>query len=746
MSTSEQAGNSLAPQPLAALGSSTLQRLQALQHASTLYGRGDWPEAERLCRAILASQPGELDALNLLGAITSQTGRAREAAELWKRVASARPGDATAQNNYGNALKDLGRLEEALERYGHALRLRPDYALALNNRGLALQGLGHLEAALASLNQALASRPEYPEACYNRGNVLRDLGRLEAALASFERALQLRPSFPEAHNNRGNVLRDLGRYAEALAAFQCALQVRPRYAEAWYNCGRMLRDLGRREKALDSYEQALRLRPNYAEALNGYGTALHELHRCEEALASFERAVLVKPDYADAHSNRGNVLRDLGRIPDALDSYRRALAIRPDHAAAHNNLGNALHELHRFEEALEHYDRALQLQPDYAEAHNNRGYALQLLQRPDEALASYARALALRPQYAAAHFNRATAWLLSGNFDRGWAEYEWRGQGVRSRFRTAQGPPQPLWLGEEPLAGKTILLHAEQGLGDTIQFCRYVPLVATLGARVCLEVPQTLASLLASLGGLAQISMQSESTEAADLPAFDYQCPLMSLPLAFKTTLTTIPATVPYLQSDSTRRHRWAARLAGERDASRPGAEAEQRRLRVGLVWSGGVRRDRPERWPVDARRNISLAKLARLRHPGIEFYSLQKGEPAESEWAQLSEQGWYGPPLIDYTGELHDFADTAGLIEQLDLVISVDTSTAHLAGALGKPVWILNRFDTCWRWLLDRIDSPWYPTARLYRQERPGDWENVIERVRVDLHALAADAARAAQ
>jgi hypothetical protein len=312
---------------------------------------------------------------------------------------------------------------------------------------------------------------------------------------------------------------------------------------------------------------------------------------------------------------------------------------------------------------------------------------------------------------------------LAGEYARGWADYEWRWQDGNSWIvNEKRNFAQPLWLGQEPLSGKTIFLQSEQGYGDTIQFCRYVKPVSDLGARVILEVQKPLSTLLQNLDGLAQLVVPGET-----LPAFDYYCPLMSLPLAMGTTLSNVPARVPYIAISDERRRLWRQKVG------------ERRGLRVGLVWSGGFRPDQPELWSVNERRNVPLAKFAPLGHPSAEFYSLQLGQPAISELAESMAHRWDGPQVRDLTSEIHDFGDTAALIEQLDLVISVDTSTAHLAGALGKPVWILNRFDACWRWLLDRDDSPWYPTARLYRQDRPGDWDSVLERVRCDLWRWAA-------
>jgi hypothetical protein len=409
-----------------------------------------------------------------------------------------------------------------------------------------------------------------------------------------------------------------------------------------------------------------------------------ELRQWDAALASQERAIALRPDYAEAFTERGIAQRELGRLPEALASHDRALAINGTLAHAHLNRANVLVELGQLDAALESFSGAIALKPDFAEA----------------------------------HANRSTVLLLRGDLANGWADYEWRWKLGRSTMvNHIRNFTQPRWTGSEPVAGRTVLLHAEQGLGDTLQFCRYATLVANEGATVLMQVPKALVELLATLEGVAAIFADTDP-----LPAFDCYSPLMSLPAALRTTLSTVPARVPYLRSTEAKRLFWRQKL-GERG-----------KRRVGLVWSGGFRPHQPELRGVNERRNVPLAKLAGLGHPDIEFYSLQKGQPAESELAHLKSMGWGGPDLIDFTALLHDFSDTAALIEQLDLVISVDTATAHLAGALGKPVWILNRFDTCWRWMLDRADSPWYPTARLYRQQRPGDWDGVVARLRQDL------------
>jgi len=658
------------------------------QHALALHRRSELENARAVCEQILKIEPRYFDALHLAGVIAAQTGNLSAAVLLIGRAIDVNPSQAAAYCNRGSAFKALNQLEAALADYDWALALDGTLADAYSNRGVVLTELGRFVAALASLDRAIKSRADFAEAYFNRGNVLRLMNRREDALDSYNRALAINARYAAAYFNRGDLLREMSQGEAALESFSQAIAAWPSYAEAYVNRGNVLQELRQPVAALASYDAALRINPNSAEAFSNRGAVLRELGQFVPALASFTQAIAIKPDSAEAHCGKGNVLRELGELDAARASYEKALILKEDFAEAYSNLGVLLTELRQF----------------------------------DAAVASYDRAIALRKDYADARANRAMASLLLGDFEQGWQDYEWRGQqGGRSAVSPTERFSQPVWRGGPPLAGKTILLHCEQGLGDALQFCRYVTAVAELGAIIILEVPRLLASLLYGLEGVSRLIIQGEA-----LPEFDYHCPLMSLPLAFGTTLASIPARVPYLKGSAEQVARWR-QITGERT-----------RFRVGLVWSGGFRPDQPALWSVNRRRNIPLAKLAPLRHAGMDFYSLQKGQPAESELAELTAQNWDGPQLIDLTDKLHDFSDTAALIAQLDLVISVDTSTAHLAGALGKPVWILNRFDGCWRWLLNRIDSPWYPTAMLYRQERSGDWDSVVSRVRADLGLLA--------
>jgi tetratricopeptide (TPR) repeat protein len=490
--------------------------------------------------------------------------------------------------------------------------------------------------------------------------------------------------------------------------------LRPDYVEALTNRGAVLHAFDRDEEALASLDRAIALSPDNVEALVNRGVTLNALKRYDEALACCERALRLCPDHLDALTNRGVALHDLTRFDEALASHGRALALRPDFAEALSNRGNTLQELRRFDEALASFDHALKLQPDFAEAHSNRGNVLRELRRFDEALTSYDRALKLRPDFADGHFNASVCRLLRGDFARGWQEHEWRWEtrhlrAVKRRF------PQRLWTGADDLAGKTILLHAEQGFGDTLQFCRYVPQVAEHAAHVVVEVQKPLYELMKSLGGRIQIVPRG-----AALPEFDLHCPLLSLPLAFGTRLETIPSQTPYLAAPEHKISAWHERLIKHEPGKR-------QRPRVGLVWAGDPRKSLPGANRIDRQRSLQFDQLAPvLEVRDCAFYSLQKGDDAQAQLRSSS----FGEWVTDWSADFHDFSETAALIANLDLVIAVDTAVAHLAGALGKPLWLINRYNTCWRWLLDRDDSPWYPTARLFRQDATRDWRPVITRI----------------
>jgi tetratricopeptide (TPR) repeat protein len=614
----------------------------------------------------------------------------------------------------GLAAHQAGRLADAERRYDAVLAEAPGHFDALHLSGVLMVQTGRPGAAAERLQRAARADPGAAAPLVNLAAALNQLGRHDAAIASAARALALEPLNAGAHSNQGSALLALGRPGEALASYDRALSIDPTSADGWYNRANALRDLSRADEALAAYDRAIALRPGYLEALNNRAAVLSALDRHEAALASYDAALAAWPGSAATHANRAKTLNDLKRADEALAAAERALALKPDDAEAHNHRGVALLELRRPVEALAACERALALRPGYAEAHNNIGIILYDLRRPADAVAAFDQALALRPAFPVARFNRATALLAAGDLKRGF-------QAFYSRWDSlgGDGPvprlPGLLWEGED-LAGKSILVLSEQGFGDTLQFVRYVPRLVEAGARVTVLTNPPLVTLLRSIPGI-------EVTGALPADAmYDFQVAMMCLPRVFGTTLETIPGETPYLAADLAKAGRWAARLAALGDGPK-----------VGLVWAGASRKHDLGAFALDRRRSLALDQLAPLADvPGVGFVSLQKDEPALQARHPPA-----GLRLVDFATELGDFADTAAVVAGLDLVISVDTSVAHLTGALGKPVWILSRYEGCWRWLNGREDTPWYPTARLYHQRAPGDWAEVIARVAGDFGRL---------
>ena len=520
-------------------------------------------------------------------------------------------------------------------------------------------------------------------------------------MTTLETAIRNGDNFAHAFNCAVSAYK-AGKLADAEQLCQLIVSANSEHFDAFHVLAVVQASLGKSDLALKHYERALALRPNHADALSNRGSLLLALNRFDEALESYDRALAARPNFPEAFSNRGIALEKANRLYEALASYDHALALRPNFAAALYNRGNVMKALKRYDEALADYDRAIVLQPGNDDAHNNRGQVLRELMRYNEALASYDRALVLRPQNVMAHCNAAALRLLTGDFSRGWADYEWRWMKESVVFANRIFP-QPLWRGGDVIAGKTILLHSEQGLGDTIQFCRYVPLVAARGARVILEVEKPLHTLMIGLAGAMQVISRD-----SPLPEFDMHCPLLSLPLAFGTRVETIPSASAYLSAPVHHSMDWRTRLSAKR------------RPWIGLAWSGNAGHER------DRERSIGLRVLLPLLEAEATFVSLQK-EVRADDTTVLKERG----DILNVGKEFRDFSDTAALMSQLDLIISVDTSVAHLAGALGKPVWILLTYVPDWRWLLDRSDTPWYPTARLFRQNDTRTWDHVIMRVR---------------
>ncbi|THD53799.1 MAG: tetratricopeptide repeat protein [Bradyrhizobium sp.] len=601
---------------------------------------GQFSEAEQCCREILADDPDHAESLHLLGLISAETNRCDQAIEYFAQAIRKNPNNADYFSNLGTVLRRQDRFEEALKSFDLALSLKPDSAATWIKLGYVLQ------------------RQE----------------RFEEALLAYDHALKINPPQIETKNLS--------------------------QADAFYKSGVCFRHLMRLEEACISFGKALAIYPDHFDALNDRGRTLLDMWRADEALTDFRKAIALDPNSVATLNNCGIALILLRRYEEALTILDRALSITPEMVEIFNNKGNALKDLGRLDEALANYDRAIALKPDYVEAHSNRGNCLDEMGRYREALSSYEDALALQPHHADSHWNSAVNRLRAGDLKTGWVEYEWRWK-MRSFQVKHWHFKQPLWIGAEPIDGKVLLLHNEQGLGDALQFCRYVPLMAARGARVVLEIDGPLKELLSGLTGVSHCISKGETP-----PDFDFHCPLTSLPLAFDTTLDTIPSAVPYI-SVGAHATDWGARL----DSHLP---------RIGLVWSGNPVHNN------DRNRSVPLRSLLPLLDVEAQFVSLQK-DIRSSDEVVLRERS----DILHLGPELQSFVDTAALIEHLDLVISVDTSVAHLAGALARPVWIFLPYVPDWRWLLDREDSPWYPTARLFRQSQTREWHSVVDEMR---------------
>ena len=617
------------------------------------------------------------------------------------------PDHAEAYYKRGNALKDLGRLNEAVASYDAAIERKPDFQYAWCNRGAVQLGLGQQEAALGSFDRATQLNPRDLVAHANRAALLQGLSRWQEALASHDQVLTLNPQLFQSWFQRGNVLRQLGNREAALASYREALKLKPDYAEAHYNCGVLL-EQSQPQAALTHYDQAVAAFADFYQCHFNRAGLLKSLQRLPESLAAYDKTIAIKADYAEAHANRGVVLQELTRWDEALASYDRALALRPDHTEWQLNRCAVFKALGRWDEALASCERAIALRPDSADAHFGRGTILAEVGRHDETLEEYERAVALKSDFAEAHYNRALALLLRGDYERGWPSYEWRWKNYAKLSLEKRNFKQPLWLGETSLAGKRLLVYSEQGLGDAIQFARFITAIVRLGATIVAEVQSPLVSLLRTLEGVSEVVADGDP-----LPPFDYHCPIMSLPLALKNTLRTIPQTVPYLHGDPAKVAAWRTRLS------------ERNRPRIGLVWSGNPKQGN------DRNRSFQLTNW--IGHLPREFgYVCLQKEVRPTDATTLAANPW----IARFENELRELSDTAALCECLDLVISVCTSVAHLSGALGRPTWVMLPFNADWRWLIDRTDSPWYPTVRLYRQHAIGDWSGVHTRIAADLRA----------
>lgn len=613
-----------------------------------------------------------------------------------------------------------GNLSVAEQIYRQILDVQPDHPEALYLLGTVCQRLGKLDEAAQYLLLAVSARPDYVEAHNNLGVVMILMGRRLDAIHHFRHVVRLRPSDPEALNNLGNALREEGMVEEAADLLRHALRLKPDFPDAMHNLGLVLSQINQLEEAAHHLQEAVRLRPDFADAHCDLGLIWVKQKKWAEAVEPFQQFIRLRPDRAEGYAHLGAVLRELGRLEESADRLHQAIRLAPEDANLRSSLGLTLQQLGHLAEAEEHLRIALRLAPDHPDAHNNLAITLAQMGRFPAAIEHYDRAIELHPEQPIYRRNRALAYLTVGDFLKGWSDYEYRWQCPGFVERQRRYPAAP-WRGE-PLQGKSILLFWEQGLGDTIQWARYGPIVKSLGAsKVILEVQPPLVRLLSRMEGVDRVVSAGDQVEL-----FDYQAPLGSVPGILQTTPASIPAPIPYLSAEPERIAFWRSQIASLPD------------FKIGIAWQGNPKQggDRLRSIPL-----IHFTSIARI--PGVRLFSLQK-EYGVDQLRELSES----VPIVDLGRRLDlsggAFLDTAAVMKCLDLVVTCDTSIAHLAGALGVPVWVALSAAADWRWLLDREDTPWYPTMRLFRQTRLKRWDDVFDRIVSEIRKLREASARA--
>jgi tetratricopeptide (TPR) repeat protein len=703
-----------------------------LRHALTWFDRA------------LALQPGFPEALSARTIVLQRLSQPLDALESYEAILKLRPRDAEALFNVGAVLQSLGRMTDALSAYEAALQWSPAHCEALTNRGALLERFGRLDEALASFDAIETIRPGDSSNLFNKGSVLQKLGRLEDALAAYEEAARRGPPDAETELNRGNVLQKLGRLEEALACYDLSSRYRDGYPQALYNKGIALQGLGRPQDALAAYDAALALNPSCYEASCNRGNILHELGQLEDALAACADTLRIRPGFLPALTNRANILLQLGRAEEAILSCNEVVRRAPEHSQSLGIRGAALHKLGRLGEALASLDEAVRLNPGAPDKWLNRGKVLQELDRHPEAMACYNEALRIKPHYpealsglgvtlkeagqideALVYFdealkhkpgyldarnNRAGALLLKGSLKAGFEDFE-------CRWDRSNAPPKtlisdlPKWEGQE-IAGQAIVVWDEQGLGDLIQFSRYLLCLVDAGADVTLLCRKNMHRLLRTSPKPVRLVEALDANES-----FAFQSALMSLPCGFQTSLETIPASIPYLHPEPGLVAKWAGRIGTEG-------------FRIGVGWQGNKL--------IDLQRSIPLACFAPLAAiEDVRLISLMKDQAAIEVETPAGGRFTIESLGNDFDAGPDSFVDCAAAMESLDLVVTSDTAIAHLAGALGRPVFLALKRVPDWRWLMHREDCPWYPSMRLFRQAEKGDWESVFKRI---ASSIAAD------
>ena len=661
-------------------------------------------EARRIFESVVKDHPEDIDALQLLSVVYLANADYEDAHDVLRRLISLGGESALIYHNLGNVLCELQRPEDAVVFYEKAAKLDPNDFDLLKNHGVTLAELGRFEEALACYEAALSTKLD-PEVLNSCGALLVRMERPEDGLDYFREAMRLEPFCFNAIYNLSGALQRLGQLDEAAILIRKALEKKPSSAAALTRLGEVLLEQKKYQEALAVFTKLKNEQPDNFDAQIALGRIWFELHDFGKALDAFDGAIRLNSRNARAFYNKGKTLAALECKEQAVEAYEQSIYLDPDAHHAYTNLGNLLRELGRLEDALNLHRIACDLDPSSPRPKNNIALVMKELGHLDAALESYDEALALDPDSVDVNWNKSLLLLLQGNYEEGWPLYEWR----LKREDTLQEYPQfaqPSWRGETDLRGQRLLVHLEQGLGDMVQFCRYIPILVDKGIEVILQVQTSLLPLIASLESDVTLVSQDDP-----LPDFDAYCPLMSLPYALGTTLETIPSSDSYLSPCPEKVAEWREKL-GSADA-----------LRVGLAWSG--RKEHKN----DHNRSMALANLLPVLDVPVEWHSIQK-DYRSVDLDVLKTL----PQLYQHQRDLNDFSDTAALLANLDLVITVDTSVAHVAAALGKPTWLLLPYLSDFRWLMDRVDTPWYPSMRLYRQDQPNDWTPVLQRIKNDL------------
>ncbi|PIQ27475.1 hypothetical protein COW36_13685 [bacterium (Candidatus Blackallbacteria) CG17_big_fil_post_rev_8_21_14_2_50_48_46] len=670
----------------------------SFETALTLFQQGQLGQAAQICQETLETSPQNAEAMHLLGLIDFQQGQAPQAADWIAKALETDPQNPFYHGNLASVLRSLGQYEEALKHARKALKKQENSPELHNNIGSMYQEAGQPGKARQHFREAQRLKPNFADAWYNQALLEIRQGQTEVALNCLEKLLKFAPDYAEAWFQRGLLLQTSEKKEQALHSYQHCYQLQPQHFQSICNAGVLLQALGRPVDAFHHYQKALEIHPQYAQAAYNLGTLFEEMGEFEKALPSYEAALRFDPGFVQAALNLSKVLLELNLPDKTRDLLEQVVSALPEQLDAWILLGNAWEALLEPSKAAEAYQMALKQAPHHLGARYNLAYLAQEQNQVETALQGYAEVLKDDPEFVQAHYNTGFLKLLKGEFTEGWEEYEWRWR-MPGMHLFEQGQT-PFWRGEN-LNKKHLHLVAEQGFGDTLQFVRYLPLLTAQGAQVSMSCQAEIKTLLEA--SLPEIELHALNSP---IPPADYCLPLLSLPRVMQTQRETIPAQIPYLKAPESKTQTLSA--SG---------------LKVGLVWSSGFRNEKIL-YQVYQKKSLRLEQFQELLGlSGASFYSLQKGvEQAEIEPLQAK-----FPQLHDLATSIHDFADTAAWMNCLDLIISVDTATAHLAGALGKPTWVLLPFSADWRWLQNRSDSPWYPSMRLFRQEAPGNWQGVL-------------------